>query len=1017
MKRALSLIIVLAMVLCMIPFSAFAAPEWNVGGTDFIDGGNYALLEENNYMIEELLWIAEESGTLKGVNFTPYVEEVAEGAEGEDYSDVPVFADVEGVDVTEEGFEGYPVIAGMGYQISLYTNDQDWKGTAVIDFVGEPGSQTNPYVIINPEAASEEDVVINEVTVPAGETVFCELRYFTGATVRVEGEGVKVTMNEVEYGENGVAEFQLGSNDRSVGVQLTNTTEQEQTYSIAKVVKVIPVGTEENPKEVVAGTYTAELKAGATPYFYKYIAEGNGTVKVSVNAADAEGNAIGWQYQVENKSVEVGGMGDTHWFDDEPVVNTETIAVTEGDEIVIWVNTYAPNDALGNMQQTPAGNVTTTIEFVAEGSEEPAPTGLVLGDNAGITGGEYTYTATEAGNLTVSVTGMILNGNDDTMGLYYPQYFSNFAFSVNGVPSYTNIAEAIAVEVGDVVTVSLTYAQLTPAEFSAVLTLTMGEGGEGGDVEAEEGTMDNPIVITELNWSVENTGSFDKYYSYTATGDAIIKVSSTAGELAVQSDKYENVKTYDSNTIYVVVAEGDTIIINTWASVDTTCSAEFVDALPEANGTSAFPYEIVDLPFEATNSDPDYSMFYTYTATNAVDLLFSGDLYSLGIEVNGMWAELSEEGLLSVAAGDVVSICLYAGASFEVATPVVVAQIDDVPYYSIAAAVAAAVNGDEIVLVTDAVSETGITLFAGVTLNLNGKVLTAPYIAALNGNFVVGAAGATINTTNMMAAELINIDGVDYEWVAGDGVYTLTSVVKPVANPVAKIGDTPYATVEDALNAAKSGDVVVMIADSVEKDATLLIKGGVTLDIATYDLTVLNILGLNTGYIKGSTYSNVENADYGRIFVDPNNISIGISAPAGTSNGYKLIPIYYNNCFILSQVKLNVTIKRYENEGNSYYWEFGFNMTGSVKSDIITDGTSDNELDIAVVGSWSTDAADLSQTFVYNDKFVNIFCTQNKTLSGSIGGLLSKKDVAIDVMFMTNSGVVVSVPILKVVSG
>ena len=913
MKRALSLIIVLAMVLCMIPFSAFAAPEWNVGGTDFIDGGNYALLEENNFIIEELLWIAEESGTVMGINFTPYVEEVAEGEEGEDYSGVTVFAEVEGVNITAEGFEGYSVVAGEAYEISLYTSDVDWKGTATINLVGLEGSQSNPYVIANPNVAPEMGVeAIDTVTVPAGETVFCKLQWFGGETVNVSGEGVKIVMGEDVLGsingEDGnpvltnTVDLEIAEGMNAVEIKLTNKTEQDQTYTFTMVEVEVPLGTEENPEVIVSGTeYTATIAAAGTAYWYKYIAEGDGYISVSVDAGD-----LGWMYQVDNKSVEVGGMGDTQWSDSDPVVNPQVIAVSEGDDIRIMAATYDPS-----AWELPAGTVTVKVEFSVEEPTEPSE----------------------------------------------------------------------------------------PSEPT--------DPSDPSDPEEPAG----PIVIESLPYTHPETfsGEYNQEFTYTNNSEEsyYLFVKADNGGFANLQYIWMGVFEYQGGIVYKMSpGESVTIIAYSYDSElgANTYTFSRIDEI-EADGSYNFTYEWGSVLEGVTShiNETDSTVFYTYTAEK------DGKL-----DCSAWWSPMT------VMAGEPVMIEMEAGttATLNYMTPI--ATIDEAEYYSIDEAVEAAVNGDEIVLVADATSETGITLFAGVTLNLNGNNLSTPYIAALNGNFVVGAAGATINTTNMMAAELINIDGVDYEWVAGDGVYTLTAVgVEPVADPVAKIGDTPYATVEDALNAAKSGETVTMIADDLNNaDAILTIKGGVTLDLVAFDLKAAYVIGLTDSVVTGSRLSSSK--DYAKLYVDSSKISISNDTiyTQTASNGvdYHLITLKMGDYYVFTHTQLYDSAAEgdfgftADKEAGTASITFYFNLPGVAKTPIAADGASAHGVSFIVEATWTAPTAygDMYQSMTYS-------CSEELAKALASGSILAcpidncnnYQDLKLTTKLVTDTGTVV----------
>lgn len=110
------------------------------------------------------------------------------------------------------------------------------------------------------------------------------------------------------------------------------------------------------PEELEIGEKNVTLAAGSEGYYYVYIAEETGEFIFTMDSEDM------WQYAVSNVTAEI--YGDIHWSDDEEVVTQEKFAVTEGDRIEIWVNTYNPEEYFA-----PAG----TVEFTTAIDTPDAP--------------------------------------------------------------------------------------------------------------------------------------------------------------------------------------------------------------------------------------------------------------------------------------------------------------------------------------------------------------------------------------------------------------------------------------------------------------------------------------------------------------------------------------------------------------------------------------------------------------------------------------------------------------------
>lgn len=694
MKRALSLIIVLAMVLCMIPFSAFAADaeaSWNTG-TNFVDGT--VTLNADNEFTASYLWQAGETGTMSLAYTLPEGVEIEEGV---------IWFDVIDNQSTEvlDGAE-FGVTEGEWYEIVVNSDNIPVTDLYVYStFKGQPGTQTNPYVIKNPAVAEEGEEVVTSVEVAGDSTlVYCNLVGFASETVIVEGTGVKVTIGDNSYGSinkdaegnlilENTAEFDIPAGNPSVEIKLINKSAETATYTFSTKAPVI--GTVDDPQVVTAGEYQVELAAGNQGYYYTYTAEGDGTVNVTVSAADAEDNALATVMRVSNLT--------SYKYNDQTEAGSDSIAVSAGDLLQIMVTTYNPDE----MWNAPAGTVTTTIEFVAPS----ASTELVLGDNelnvANGATNEYTFTPDQDGTLTVAVTN--LDPAAGNFGMIFGM--GNMSLLVNGENFFSPSVE-YAVTAGTPVTVSL--ANNMGQDETVTLNLAIAE--PAGPGESEE-----TAIAIELPWEVTHTGEHDMYYTYTATEDCIVKVTSTAtytlGISGVEA------KTYDSLTKYVELATGDTIIINTYSSEDCTYSASIVDALPAGNGSYYFPYVIENLPYTSDINNGDASLYYSYTAAKAATLVFSSEnMGAVNVTLNGAWDVLDAENKLVVAAGDVVTINTYEG-SFTVDVIAPVATLNGVEYYTVAEALANAVSGDTVTMIADSHEEnTNLIIGSGVTLDL-----------------------------------------------------------------------------------------------------------------------------------------------------------------------------------------------------------------------------------------------------------------------------------------------------------
>lgn len=122
--------------------------------------------------------------------------------------------------------------------------------------------------------------------------------------------------------------------------------------------------------------------------------------------------------------------------------------------------------------------------------------------------------------------------------------------------------------------------------------------------------------------------------------------------------------------------------------------------------------------------------------------------------------------------------------------------------------------------------------------------------------------------------------------------------------PVAKIGETGYATVAEALNAAEAGQTVTMIANSGSADAKegiLIIKPNVTLNLGSYSLYAENLIGLNDSLITADPETS-DTALGGQLYVHKNNISL--DSGSVTLGDYQIVPVMVDdNHFVFAEYR------------------------------------------------------------------------------------------------------------------
>ncbi len=118
-------------------------------------------------------------------------------------------------------------------------------------------------------------------------------------------------------------------------------------------------GSSDCPVAPTVGKNTAAIKNGEG-YYYSYTATKDGTATVTVNSA------TGWQFYINGipadpKDYGSYYYGDSHYYDDDPVVSSESIDLKAGETVEICINTYDPNSPWAG----PSGSIDWTFAFVA----------------------------------------------------------------------------------------------------------------------------------------------------------------------------------------------------------------------------------------------------------------------------------------------------------------------------------------------------------------------------------------------------------------------------------------------------------------------------------------------------------------------------------------------------------------------------------------------------------------------------------------------------------------------------
>ena len=212
-----------------------------------------------------------------------------------------------------------------------------------------------------------------EVDVPAASELYYASYGVSGTTLTVTGADAYVIYDgEKIEAVDGVVEVDVvsASPRYPVNFQIGNAGTEDATYSVNFV---YPLGSQMNPEIIEdSSSIRATIEAGNTQgYLVRFIAPADGTFCIDIyGAEDDEYNELGWQYVVNNMTTYI--YGDTHWSDDDPVVSSVELEVSEGDEIEINLSTYDP----ANPYSAPAGYVNAYVSFTYPEGTENNPIGI-----------------------------------------------------------------------------------------------------------------------------------------------------------------------------------------------------------------------------------------------------------------------------------------------------------------------------------------------------------------------------------------------------------------------------------------------------------------------------------------------------------------------------------------------------------------------------------------------------------------------------------------------------------------
>ena len=299
-------------------------------------------------------WTAPADGNLtiaideECANWTYVINNMTAYAYGENHASDDVDEDGNPAAVYEE-----TVYVSAGDVIDITFGTADWTEAEVpftATFVKIGASADLPIFIMD---------YIMPLEIEAGETVYFAGR-MGGKDLVIEGaEGLTVTLDGEDYtaDESGVISFLVPGDGGFFAPPIAFSVTNGNDTAVSTTMSFqAPLGSSENPAELILGDESIDVPAAFGEYYYTWTAPADGEFYFQMLTE------TGWQYTLNNLTA--GTYGDTVWSDSEWPETFVTLTVSKDDEIQLKVAAYDPETPW----TTPAGTIEFNATFAKLGS-------------------------------------------------------------------------------------------------------------------------------------------------------------------------------------------------------------------------------------------------------------------------------------------------------------------------------------------------------------------------------------------------------------------------------------------------------------------------------------------------------------------------------------------------------------------------------------------------------------------------------------------------------------------------
>ena len=197
----------------------------------------------------------------------------------------------------------------------------------------------------------------------------------------------------------------------------------------------------------------------------------------------------------------------------------------------------------------------------------------------------------------------------------------------------------------------------------------------------------------------------------------------------------------------------------------------------------------------------------------------------------------------------------------------------------------------------------------------------------------------------------------------------------PNITGVATVNGVGYSTVADALAAAKSGDTVQLLKDTVEN--MVIIREGIMLDLNGHTLTADYVFAVNGSDIIDNSEDNT-----GVLKVAADNVMI--------SNTNSQLPVWNGEGYVFTTVTYRTRLESHDNDSLKFAFLPQFKSGATA---LLEDGVKGNKVTIEVRVSWTTTMGQEYRNLVFNEDQVDMVVGTNGAFLLTFSGF-SQLDMA-----------------------